>query len=477
MKLQVARSAGGKLRELLSAPYFGRVVSMPSWELFDAQPQDYCEHGLPAHVRARLAVEAPHVPIPQLFPYATYGRHAVAIREQAMSNPISPPRAAILLALSALGLGNTAAAQPLGSAFTYQGELLESEVPADGLYDFQICLFDTPTSSVTMGCATGTDDVPVEGGLFAVTLDFGSAAFIGQERYLELRVRPGASNAAYTTLAPRQLVRPAPEALRANVSSAAPWSGLTGLPAGFADGIDNSNSGTVTSVNAGAGLNGGPITSSGTLAIASGGVVNAMIASDAIDAARIVDDSVGVADIAANAVSASELANNAVDTNAIVDANVTRAKIAPAAIGAAQIDTTQVQTRIAGSCAGGEYFRGVQADGSLICELLPVTFNHLLDDAGDVGTHLSLALRADQRPVIAYHDQTLGNLKFYDCADPACSTGSVRLIAAAGDQGELTAVAVRSNDRPVIAFRPVIAHYDIANSALKLHICANPDCS
>ncbi|MGH7766752.1 MAG: transketolase [Candidatus Binatia bacterium] len=35
-----------------------RVLSMPSWELFDAQPKDYRESVLPRSIRARLAVEA-----------------------------------------------------------------------------------------------------------------------------------------------------------------------------------------------------------------------------------------------------------------------------------------------------------------------------------------------------------------------------------------------------------------------------------
>jgi transketolase len=35
-----------------------RVVAMPSWELFDQQPQAYRETVLPNTVRARLAVEA-----------------------------------------------------------------------------------------------------------------------------------------------------------------------------------------------------------------------------------------------------------------------------------------------------------------------------------------------------------------------------------------------------------------------------------
>jgi transketolase len=35
-----------------------RVVSMPSWELFDAQPQEYRGHVLPPEVRARISIEA-----------------------------------------------------------------------------------------------------------------------------------------------------------------------------------------------------------------------------------------------------------------------------------------------------------------------------------------------------------------------------------------------------------------------------------
>ncbi|MCZ7546248.1 MAG: transketolase [Anaerolineae bacterium] len=35
-----------------------RVVSMPSWELFDQQPADYCDSVLPPSIKARLAVEA-----------------------------------------------------------------------------------------------------------------------------------------------------------------------------------------------------------------------------------------------------------------------------------------------------------------------------------------------------------------------------------------------------------------------------------
>jgi transketolase len=35
-----------------------RIVSLPSWALFDAQPRDYRDAVLPPSIRARLAVEA-----------------------------------------------------------------------------------------------------------------------------------------------------------------------------------------------------------------------------------------------------------------------------------------------------------------------------------------------------------------------------------------------------------------------------------
>ncbi len=45
-------------QQLLAQQVQARVISMPSWELFDAQPQEYREAVLPPGVRARLAVEA-----------------------------------------------------------------------------------------------------------------------------------------------------------------------------------------------------------------------------------------------------------------------------------------------------------------------------------------------------------------------------------------------------------------------------------
>jgi transketolase len=46
-------------QEILTAQRISaRVVSMPSWELFDQQPEEYREAVLPSRLRARVAVEA-----------------------------------------------------------------------------------------------------------------------------------------------------------------------------------------------------------------------------------------------------------------------------------------------------------------------------------------------------------------------------------------------------------------------------------
>ncbi|MHB9032580.1 MAG: hypothetical protein ACYC6L_05995, partial [Anaerolineae bacterium] len=134
----------------------------------------------------------------------------------------------------------------LGTAFTYQGHLTDGGAPANGSYDLQFKLFDAAAGGAQVGSTLERGDVAVTDGVFSVLLDFGAAAFAGSARYLEAGVRPGASTGAYTVLTPRQELTAAPYAL---YSRTAPWSGLSGVPAGFADGVDND-----TTYSAGAGL-------------------------------------------------------------------------------------------------------------------------------------------------------------------------------------------------------------------------------
>ena len=128
---------------------------------------------------------------------------------------------ALLIALS-VGLSRAQAPMPestfsvqaaVGTAFLYEGRLMDSGSPANGLYDFRFKLYDAATGGRVVGSTVNRDDVRVENGLFTVTLDFGPQAFNGEARWLEIAVRPGDSTGAYTTLHPRQPIMPVPYAL------------------------------------------------------------------------------------------------------------------------------------------------------------------------------------------------------------------------------------------------------------------------
>ena len=179
-------------------------------------------------------------------------------------------RRTFVLSLSlVLAAGAVPAQTPLGMSFTYQGRLSDVAGPANGPYDFELRLFAAASGGVAVGPTVAKDDVPVTEGLFTVGLDFGPAAFAGQARWLEIAVRPGASTGSYATLAPRQELTASPNALW---SVAAPWAGLAGVPAGFADGIDNDSGGDITSVTAGSGLAGGATQGDATLAVDTGAI-------------------------------------------------------------------------------------------------------------------------------------------------------------------------------------------------------------
>jgi hypothetical protein len=154
----------------------------------------------------------------------------------------SPGTWAWLVGLLAAG---TLHAQPIGTSFTYQGRLTDAGSPASGAYDLQLALFDAASGGAQVGPTLTRDDVVVGDGLFTTSLDFG-AVFTGSKRWLELRVRPGASTGAYTTLGGRQELTPSPNAV---FSSATPWAGVSGKPAGFADDTDDDALGALSCPN------------------------------------------------------------------------------------------------------------------------------------------------------------------------------------------------------------------------------------
>ena len=105
-----------------------------------------------------------------------------------------------------------------GTAFTYQGRLLDGGQPANGTYDLQFALCSAPIESSYVGSPVGIASVVINNGLFTVTLDFGDGAFDGSARWLEIGVRPNDSTDPYTLLSPRQPITAAPFALYASAA-------------------------------------------------------------------------------------------------------------------------------------------------------------------------------------------------------------------------------------------------------------------
>jgi hypothetical protein len=101
---------------------------------------------------------------------------------------------------------------PVGNSFTYQGRLKDGPNPANGQYDFTFKLFDSISGGTQVGPTLNLNNRTVSEGLVTTNLDFGVGRFQGQERYLEVAVRP-TGGGGFTTLVPRQLIAPAPNSL------------------------------------------------------------------------------------------------------------------------------------------------------------------------------------------------------------------------------------------------------------------------
>jgi hypothetical protein len=173
--------------------------------------------------------------------------------------------------LPGLLLLGAAPAFAISTTFTYQGQLFDAGQPAQASYDLQ---FELQTQAgAAVGAPLVREDVAVQGGLFAVELDFGPS-ITAADYQLRIGVRPAASTGAFTLLAPVTKIRPTPQAQVAGVAA---------------------------------------------------------------EAVTVSVDSIG----------SSSIANGS--------------------IAAADVDSSQIQRRIAGSCAAGDSLRSIASDGTVSC--------------------------------------------------------------------------------------------------------------
>lgn len=111
---------------------------------------------------------------------------------------------AVTFAILCLALA--AAAQ--GTAFTYQGRVLDNNSPTTTNYDFQFRLYDAAAGGVQQGSTQTLTSVPVTSGIFTVTLDFGDQ-FPGPARYLDINLKKASDDYRRAVLCPGEQSRTA----------------------------------------------------------------------------------------------------------------------------------------------------------------------------------------------------------------------------------------------------------------------------
>jgi hypothetical protein len=128
----------------------------------------------------------------------------------------------ILAVAVACALTALAPAQAITTTWTYQGALSQSSQDFSGTVDLRFTLWDAQQNGGVVGGPLTSSGVLVVRGQFAVNLDFGQAAWNGNQRWLGIEVRNPAGTGAWQPLSPRQLIAPAPYAIYAMSAATGP---------------------------------------------------------------------------------------------------------------------------------------------------------------------------------------------------------------------------------------------------------------
>ncbi|MBI5472138.1 MAG: tail fiber domain-containing protein [Ignavibacteriae bacterium] len=193
-------------------------------------------------------------------------------------------------------LGSTSQAQ-IPRTLSYQGILADSNgVPKpDGSYSITFRLYDAATGGSALWAEQKT--LQVKRGLFASILGdqvlFGTNLQFDRQYWLSIQV------AASAELSPRIPLSAVGYSLHSLRADSVEWSGIVNKP--------SFSAGTVTNISTGSGLSGGPITTSGTISLATGGVDSTKLAPSSVTSTKIVDGAIRGADIANSTIDASKL--------------------------------------------------------------------------------------------------------------------------------------------------------------------------
>lgn len=357
-------------------------------------------------------------------------------------------------------LGGGLARAEVGTRFTYQGFLEDGGQPKTGAIDLRVQAFDVATDGAPISAApVQLESVPVAGGVFTVSLDFGDSVFLGNPVFLEIAIREDAEGGAgtpsgFTTLAPRQELTPTPYALRA----------------------------ASVSMDAVAGAE-----------IANASITGADIAPASIGASRLVTSgSDGVQRRASGSCAAGQamatLAESgapvcitvATDVLVAAGSGLTRSRASNGAI-TLGLDANSGQTQVHGRCEDGQAaLSAINADGSVQCTYIdaPTPVAPVAVDAtGNVGAFLSVrrtTAGAAISPAVAYYDSSNRRLKYLLCnngvgLNPCADRTPVVIDDPANDVGQFVSLAPTS--------AASMAYYDASAGDLKVALCDSSACT
>jgi hypothetical protein len=234
--------------------------------------------------------------------------------------------------------------------------------------------------------------------------------------------------------------------------------------------------GTVTQVNTGTGLTGGPITTTGTIGLA---------ATQLLPSVACATNQVPKWNGSAWACAAD------VDTDTNSGGTVTQVNTGTGltggpitTTGTISVNTAVIQQRVTGTCPAGSSIATIAANGTVTCASPPsaastpwpafsITSTGLATTGQNntTPTFVSIVIGEDGLPLISFYDVTAADLKVLHCSDIACTSGTVATIDSGGDVGKFNSITLDSTGIGAISY------YDATNGALKLALCADTPCS
>ncbi|MFP4346613.1 MAG: hypothetical protein ACLFU8_18160 [Anaerolineales bacterium] len=321
---------------------------------------------------------------------------------QAQAPPVAPARQA-----------------PLGTAFTYQGQLKMEDEPVNATCELAFRLYDAAIAGSQVGTAL-TETVVVSDGLFTQPLDFGADAFSGDARWLDIAVLcPG--DTGFTDLG-RQALTAAPYAHYALSTGA---------------------------------LHGAPITTTAP-------ITGQVLAWDGVVWEPRLDADTTYT--AGNQLALSGTTFHVLEgSGSGLDADLLDGQ-----------EGAAYQQRVSGTCVLGSTVRAINPDGSVVCEphnTRPGYSLNTLDSTGDAGRHTSLIIGTDGLALISYYDASQGDLKVAHCHDVACTGATTTTLDSAGDVGYDTSITIGADGLGLISY------LDWNNRDLKVAHCHDVACT